>query len=998
MKNPFLNSTQLFIIFTKKKVSRFFFLLLIICLKLNAQVLTYNFTAVNVAYAANAAPVTNLHGAGVDDALSAATNIGFNFQYNCVTYTQFKASSNGWITFNTAVTANNNFNDLNTSTDRPIIAPLWDDLATGTGGSVNYKLTGVAPNRVLTIEWLNMEWRYTATAAAISFQCKLYETSNRIEFCYSRIGGANANLDTPSGSIGISGTISGDYYSLDGVGAAPNALKTTETNTLNTKPATNQVYRWDPVLCSAPPTAGTALAAPNNSCGVYNTTLSLTGTGGGCGLTYQWQRATALAGPYNNIVGATQVTAAVSNTATLFYRCILSCSGSTAASTPVSASLTAPGACGYCATRNVTLPHSNTGQTTCGQGNDVTASNVSVTCGSTNYLGGEDVVYSFTPTASGNIIINVTSSGSYMGLSLYNGCPNSGASTCVGNAQSSAGNQTLCVNVTNGQAYYLIVDSWPSPNCNPFDISITAPGACVGAVTGATAAATPTSACGTLTTNLSLAGVTACLPSFQWQFSTAIGGPYGNIAGATTAAYTATTSSTGFYRCLLTCGASTAVSTVVNVSVAPGPTINCSLGTYVSTPATYSFETFAGTTLPTTDDVLFSSVTLFGFPFCYAGQQFIGAYPASNSSLVFDALPCFPNIYAVPGAVNATAGQATGYSINRPAPTNQDNTPRNAILAPWHDIDPSLGGTIRYATLGTTPNRRFILSYENIPMYSCGTASPGIYFSGQIKLFETTQNIEIHIRQKAVCPGWNNGQAIMGLHNYNGAIYVPPVNATAHNATALAPYNNWTMNNTAYRFTTTCTSVSNCAIPLPVGFSKFYGQQINEINKLWWETTEELNVKEYYVERSLDGEHFTRIGTVNGVGKSSFLHEFQDVTYERGRINYYRIVALELNGQQSSTSMYPIFGTSKDLIVTNVFPNPATKELNIGISGFGADNALFLVYDQYGRVVNSVNKTIQGGMSKVELDIQHLSSGVYLLEVKSEDGRTISRQKFTKGE
>jgi hypothetical protein len=578
---------------------------------------------------------------------------------------------------------------------------------------------------------------------------------------------------------------------------------------------------------------------------------------------------------------------------------------------------------------------------------------------------------------------------------LYNGCPNNAASTCVGNAQSSAGTQSLCVNVTSGQTYYLIIDSWPSPTCNPFDISISAPNTCVGSIAGSTSAASPTVACGTLTTNLSLLGVTACIPSYQWQFSTALAGPYSNILGATTSAYTGTASSSGYFRCLLTCASSTAVSSVVNVSVAPGPTINCSLGTYVAAPATFSFETFVGTTLPTTDDVLFSAVTLFGFPFCYAGQQFIGAYPASNSSLVFDALPCFPNIYAVPGAVNASAGQATGYSINRPAPTNQDNTPRNAILGPWHDIDPSLGGTIRYTTLGTTPNRRFIVSYENVPMYSCGTASPGIYFSGQIKLFETTQAIEIHIRQKGVCP-FNNGQAILGLHNYNGSIYVPPVNATAHNATAIAPYNNWTMTNTAYRFTTTCTSVSNCAIPLPIGFSKFYGQQIEEVNKLWWETTEELSVKEYYVERSLDAEHFERIGTVNGVGKSSFLHEFSDAAYTKGRINYYRIIALETNGGQTSTSIYPIFGTQKDLIVTDVFPNPASNALNIGIAGFGADNALFIVYDQYGRVVNSSSKAIQGGMGRVELDIQNIVNGIYLLEVKSADGRSIVRQKFTK--
>jgi hypothetical protein len=965
-----------------------------------SQTLNYNFTAASVAYIANAAPTgTVLHGNSVDDALSVATNIGFTFQYNCINYTQFKASSNGWLTFNTGVTGVNTFNDLTGSTDRPIIAPLWDDLATGTAGNVNYKLTGIAPNRILTIEWLSMEWRYSATNAAISFQCKLYETSNRIEFCYSRIGAAGANLDTPDASIGLSGTTVGDFYSLNDVSAAPVASKLIETTTIATKPATNQVYRWDPVSCSGTPVGGTAVASPSNGCATYTTNLSLTGASSGCGLTYQWQSATAIGGPYSNIAGATAPTRTVNNTASTFYRCVLSCGGSTAASAPATATITTPGVCGYCSTRNITLPYASAGQTTCGEGDDVTALNVTNICGSNSYYGGEDVVYSFTPTATGVININVTSSGSYMGLMLYNGCPNAGGA-CIGNAQSSAGNQTLCVAVVSGQPYYLIIDSWPSPTCNPFGITISASGPCSGSIAGSTAAATPTIACGTLTTNLTLSAVAACGPLYQWQFSTAIGGPYASIPSATTSAYTATTSTTGFFRCLLSCSSATAASAVVNVSVAPGPSITCNLSTYVAAPVTYSYETFGGTTLPTTDDVLFNAISLFGFPFCYAGQQFNGAYVASNSSLVFDALPCFPNVSQAPFAVNAAAGVSTGYAINFPAPSALDYTPRNAILAPWHDVNPaSTVGTptIHAITLGTAPNRRFIVSWESIAMYSsaCETVT-AMRFSGQVKLFENGHAIEIHIKNKQPCPTFNNGQAILGLHNYNGSVYVPAVNPIIHNATAGAPYNNWSMTTTAYRFTTPCTAASLCAVPLPIGFKQFYGQQVEDVNKLWWETSEELAVKEFYIERSIDAEHFTKIGTVNGVGKANFLHEFTDVTYEHGRINYYRVIAVENNSSQTATSIYPIYGTKNDLIVTEIYPNPTTSALNIGISGFGSDNALFLVYDQYGKIVSSENKAISGGMNKASIDLETLSSGIYLLEVRSESGKVITRQKFSK--
>lgn len=122
----------------------------------------------------------------------------------------------------------------------------------------------------------------------------------------------------------------------------------------------------------------------------------------------------------------------------------------------------------------VSLPYSSGAQTTCGAGDDITSSNSAV-CGSSLYYGGEDKVISFTPTTSGNVSINLTSTGSWVGMTLYQGCPTAGG-TCVAFAQSSAGNQSIgCAAVVAGQTYYLVVDSWPSPTCNPFNVTISAP-------------------------------------------------------------------------------------------------------------------------------------------------------------------------------------------------------------------------------------------------------------------------------------------------------------------------------------------------------------------------------------------------------------------------------------------------------------------------------------------------------------------------------------------
>lgn len=125
-------------------------------------------------------------------------------------------------------------------------------------------------------------------------------------------------------------------------------------------------------------------------------------------------------------------------------------------------------------------------------------------------------------------------------------------------------------------------------------------------------------------------------------------------------------------------------------------------------------------------------------------------------------------------------------------------------------------------------------------------------------------------------PTFSNGEAVLGLHNFNGTIYRPPVNMTAHNAVGGAgPYNQWSMTNTGYRYTTTCGSSGTCLV-LPINFAKFYGERIEKSNHLYWETSEESNIKGFIVECALDAQTFIPIGTVVSYNKVNSKYQFED--------------------------------------------------------------------------------------------------------------------------
>ena len=120
------------------------------------------------------------------------------------------------------------------------------------------------------------------------------------------------------------------------------------------------------------------------------------------------------------------------------------------------------------------LPYSDIGQTTCGRGNDYAS-----TClGS--YDGGEDVVYELIVPADMCVNIEMTSDTTYTGMAVDGVCPL--GDPCLVKVTGSGTDASLLALTLTAGTHYLMLDTWPTPNCiNSFDLSITqcpAGGAC----------------------------------------------------------------------------------------------------------------------------------------------------------------------------------------------------------------------------------------------------------------------------------------------------------------------------------------------------------------------------------------------------------------------------------------------------------------------------------------------------------------------------------------
>lgn len=181
---------------------------------------------------------------------------------------------------------------------------------------------------------------------------------------------------------------------------------------------------------------------------------------------------------------------------------------------------------------------------------------------------------------------------------------------------------------------------------------------------------------------------------------------------------------------------------------------------YTKTVIPYAPYSFTGGTpvLANLDDVWSPVINI---PFCFEfyGTVYTQIVIGTNGVATFD--------------VSQASGNCP-WTINTSAPS--PGLPLNSIMTPFQDIDPTIqtsGGTsINWNVYGTAPCRVFVINWNNIAMY--GNGCDTLLSTSQAVLHESTNIIDIFIREKNICGSWNNSAAIEGLQNANGTLATIP--------------------------------------------------------------------------------------------------------------------------------------------------------------------------------------------------------------------------------
>ncbi|WP_161499389.1 beta strand repeat-containing protein [Flavipsychrobacter stenotrophus] len=600
---------------------------------------TYGFTAssgtfTSIAPTGTLPPVSSYpYTLNWDDVTSDPINIGFNFEFCGVTYTQLTACSNGWLSL-AGYPSSYGYNSLGSVSGVAggvgLLMPLWDDLDggayTAATGSTYYTTVGVAPNRKFIFEWNGFERYGYSGAGSQDFQVILYETTNQIDFVYN-----NGTLTSNDLTVGIANSGS-DWQTLSDVSSAPTASSTSFFDYIYNSPANGQIYSWTPPPpCTGTPVAGTAVADVATACITDNITLSVTGTTAATGLTFQWQSSPDFS-TWTNIPGATNSTSVTTETMDMYYRVVVTCPGSGSFDISTTTSVTFSPVC-YCNTglyyyypatytyagalglfditgeAGSTISDAGPATVPADGYENRTGISVDMQQGNT-YSGNLNYSYSVYTYAS-QIWIDYNDDGIFdiselatpvIYTSSYSSSDPFSITVPI---TAPLGSHRMRVRYTDLQ--YSSVPSEMDP-CNNFDMSlgystyyyygvtrdytvnILAAPSCTGTPSGGTATSSATLACPATAFTLGSTGLTVAAGlTYQWQESTSATGPWTDISGATSPTYSNVITSPTYFQLVVNCPASSTSGTSTPVFVNYFGFCYC-VPSYSNSPASPSYE------------------------------------------------------------------------------------------------------------------------------------------------------------------------------------------------------------------------------------------------------------------------------------------------------------------------------------------------------------------------------------------------------------------------
>lgn len=175
---------------------------------------------------------------------------------------------------------------------------------------------------------------------------------------------------------------------------------------------------------------------------------------------------------------------------------------------------------------------------------------------------------------------------------------------------------------------------------------------------------------------------------------------------------------------------------------------------------------------------------------------------------------------------------------------------------------------------------------------------------------------------------------------------------------------------------------------LPVEIVNFFGQNLDDKVKLFWEVENE-NIWGYELEKSKDGINYQFLSFVNAKNVLGTNQYYFIDNHPFNYNNYYRLKIIEKSSKFVYSNIILVKNNKEERSRILVFPNPIQydESVNIFLDNISNGKYNISIYDLNGQsVLNQEVEAIDNRISSKILITSNLHSGMYIIYVQNENG------------
>ncbi len=173
---------------------------------------------------------------------------------------------------------------------------------------------------------------------------------------------------------------------------------------------------------------------------------------------------------------------------------------------------------------------------------------------------------------------------------------------------------------------------------------------------------------------------------------------------------------------------------------------------------------------------------------------------------------------------------------------------------------------------------------------------------------------------------------------------------------------------------------------LPVTFLSLKAYEKDHDIAVEWKVENESNMKQYDVEKSIDGNRFDKTASMKAINGSANNYSWLDQHAMPG-YNYYKIRSVDINGKAGYTQVVKVL-IEKSISQITIYPNPVTNGvINLQLTDQPAGVYGMRLLNALGQVIVSkiINHADGSSTERIQWDY-NLAKGIYQLEVTKPDG------------